>query len=109
MEPQTFISENLDYKGIIFGTNHRIDVSLIKTRAFKSEGYNFFDKIYFIDLNVLKIIKHLDVTTGQRDKVSVILEIEEILHHNYGNESDFEMVFELLNIPYNKINFYFLN
>ena len=98
-----------DYRSIKIAANHGIDISLQKARLFQLEDFNLFDKIYVMDRNNLKIIKQLAETSEQRDKVSLILKNEEVPDPYYGDESDFEMVFGLLDNACDKIRFDLIN
>jgi len=99
------IGKSPDYRSIKVAADQGIDISLQKARAFKLEDFNLFDKIYVMDRNNLKIIKQLAETPEQRDKVSLILENEEVPDPYYGDESNFKIVFELLNEACEKIKF----
>ncbi len=98
-----------DYRSIKIAADHGIDISLQKARVFKLEDFNLFDKIYVMDRNNLKIIKQLAETPEQRDKVSLILENEDLQDPYYGDESNFKIVFELLNEACEKIKFDLIN
>lgn len=99
------IGKSPDYRSIKVAADHGIDISLQKARAFKLEDFNLFDKIYVMDRNNLKIIKQLAETPEQIDKVSLILENEEVPDPYCGDESNFKIVFELLNEACEKIKF----
>ena len=103
------IGKSPDYRSIKIATDHGIDISLQKAREFKLEDFNLFDKIYVMDRNNLKIIKQLAETPEQRDKVSLILKNEDVPDPYYGDESDFKIVFELLNEACEKIKFDLIN
>ena len=103
------IGKSPDHRSIKVAADHRIDISHQKARAFKLEDFNLFDKIYVMDRNNLKIIKQLAETPEQRDKVSLILENEEVPDPYYGDESNFKIVFELLNEACEKIKFDLIN
>ena len=103
------IGKSPDYRSIKIAADHGIDISLQKARVFKLEDFNLFDKIYVMDRNNLKIIKQLAETPEQRDKVSLILENEDLQDPYYGDESDFKIVFELLNEACEKIKFDLIN
>ena len=103
------IGKSPDYRSIKVASDHGIDISLQKARAFKLEDFNLFDKIYVMDRNNLKIIKQLAETPEQRDKVSLILENEEVPDPYYGDESNFKIVFKLLNEACEKIKFDLIN
>ena len=97
-----------DYRSIKIAANHGIDISLQKARPFQLEDFNLFDKIYVMDRNNLKVIEQLAETSEQRDKVSLILENEEVPDPYYGHESDFKMVFRILDNACDKIKFDFI-
>ena len=103
------IGKSPDYRSIKIAADHGIDISLQKARVFKLEDFNLFDKIYVMDRNNLKIIKQLAETPEQRDKVSLILENEDVQDPYYGDESNFKIVFELLNEACEKIKFDLIN
>ena len=103
------IGKSPDCRSIKVAANHGIDISLQKARPFQLEDFSLFDKIYVMDRNNLKIIKQLAETSEQRDKVSLILKNEEVPDPYYGDESDFEMVFGLLDNACDKIRFDLIN
>jgi protein-tyrosine phosphatase len=103
------IGKSPDYRSIKIAADHGIDISLQKARVIKLEDFNLFDKIYVMDRNNLKIIKQLAETPEQRDKVSLILENEDLQDPYYGDESNFKIVFELLNEACEKIKFDLIN
>ncbi len=98
-----------DYRSIKVASDHGIDIGLQKARAFQVEDFNLFDKIYVMDRNNLKVIKQLAETSKQRDKVSLILENQEVPDPYFGDERDFKMVFGLLNKACDKIKFDLIN
>tara|TARA_A100001015_G_scaffold23584_1_gene26625 strand:+ start:248 stop:670 length:423 start_codon:yes stop_codon:yes gene_type:complete len=103
------IGKSPDHRSIKIAADHGIDISLQKARVFKLEDFNLFDRIYVMDRNNLKIIKQLSETPEQRDKVSLILENEDLQDPYYGDESNFKIVFELLNEACEKIKFDLIN
>ena len=103
------IGKSPDHRSIKVAADHGIDISLQKARAFKLEDFNLFDKIYVMDSNNLKIIKQLAETLEQSNKVSLILENEDVPDPYYGDESDFKIVFKLLNEACEKIKFDLIN
>ena len=103
------IGKSPDHRSIKVAADHGIDISNQKARAFKLEDFNLFDKIYVMDSNNLKIIKQLAETLEQSNKVSLILENEDVPDPYYGDESDFKIVFELLNEACEKIKFDLIN
>ena len=103
------IGKSPDHRSIKVAADHGIDISNQKARAFKLEDFNLFDKIYVMDNNNLKIIKQLAETLEQSNKVNLILENEDVPDPYYGDESDFKIVFELLNEACEKIKFDLIN
>ena len=99
------IGKSPDHRSIKVAADHGIDISLQKARPFQLEDFNLFNKIYVMDRNNLKVIEQLAETSEQRDKVSLILKNEEVPDPYYGDESDFEMVFGLLDNACDKIRF----
>jgi protein-tyrosine phosphatase len=103
------IGKSPDYRSIKIAADHGIDISLQKARAFRLEDFNLFDKIYVMDRNNLKTIKQLAETPEQKVKVSLILKNKDVPDPYYGDESDFKIVFELLNEACEKIKFDLIN
>jgi protein-tyrosine phosphatase len=97
------IGKSPDYRSIKIAAKHGIDISLHKARAFKVEDFNIFDRIYVMDRNNLENIKLLAETQEEKNKMCLILENEEVSDPFYGDESDFKIVFDLLNNACNKI------
>jgi protein-tyrosine phosphatase len=97
------IGKSPDYRSIKIAAKHEIDISLHKARAFKVEDFNIFDRIYVMDRNNLENIKLLAETQEEKNKMCLILENEEVSDPFYGDESDFKIVFDLLNNACNKI------
>lgn len=97
------IGKSPDHRSIKVAANHGIDISHQQARAFQTVDFNRFDRIYVMDRNNLKNVISLAQTAKDRERVSLILENEEVPDPYYGEESDFEMVFDLLNNACEKI------
>ena len=97
------IGESPDYRSIKIAAKHGIDISLQKSRAFKVEDFNIFDRIYVMDRNNLKNIKLLAETQEEKNKVCLILENEEVPDPYYGGGNGFEIVYNMLDKACDKI------
>ena len=97
------IGKSPDHRSIKVAANHGIDISHQQARAFQTVDFNRFDRIYVMDRNNLENIKLLAETQEEKNKVCLILEIEEVPEPYYGDENDFKKVFDLLNNACNKI------
>ena len=97
------VGDRPDHRSIATAKAHGIDISHQRGRQFKVTDFDTFDHIFVMDqsnyTNVIKLARgHSDI-----GKVKLILEIDDdILNKNvkdpyYGDESDFEDVYQLLN------------
>lgn len=95
--------ENPDKRAVATAKNHGIDISKQRSRPITTEDFEYFDKIYCMDLSVLEDVISLAKNEEQRAKVSLFLEEAGIEGNNYEvfdpywSEMDgFEKVYELL-------------
>ena len=98
-----------DIRSIKVAKKYGIDLSTIKSRAFRVSDFDLFDHIFVMDQsnleNVLNLARHKNDTL----KVSLILneiapnENLEVPDPYYGNDQGFEIIYELLNEACNKL------
>jgi len=93
-----------DKRAIEVCINNGVDISAKRQRLFKAEDFDIFDKIYVMDLNNMKDVKKASRNEDDLQKVSFILNecnSKKNLHvpdPYYGRMTDFEKVFELLDM-----------
>lgn len=95
--------ENPDRRATAIAKKHGVDISAQISRPVTIEDFDYFDKIYCMDLSVLEDVISLARTEEQRAKVSLFLEEAGIPGNNYEvfdpywSEMDgFEQVYKLL-------------
>ncbi|MCT3646830.1 low molecular weight phosphotyrosine protein phosphatase [Elizabethkingia anophelis] len=95
--------EHPDKRSVKVAALHNIDISKQHSRPIQPKDLEYFDRIYCMDRNNLKDVSAMAKNEGQRQKISLILDV---LHDNnntevpdpyWGNQQDFEDVFQLLN------------
>ncbi|KUJ56672.1 low molecular weight protein-tyrosine-phosphatase [Chryseobacterium aquaticum] len=102
--------ENPDKRAVKTAANHGIDISKQKSRPIRLSDLENFDKIYCMDLKNFEDVISMTKNEEQRKKVSLFL--EEVGNHQdcevpdpyWGDMSDFEKVFHLLDAACNKIS-----
>ena len=103
------IGKSPDRRSIKVAASHGIDISDQSARVFQTSDFDRFDKIFVMDRNNLKNVRRLARTEDEKQKVSLILGDHEVPDPYYGGESDFQLVFDLLDNACNKIKEDFLN
>ncbi|AYO57269.1 protein-tyrosine-phosphatase [Chryseobacterium sp. 6424] len=95
--------ENPDKRATSIAKKHGIDISKQRSRPITTEDFEYFDRIYCMDLSVLEDVISLAKNDEQRAKVSLFLEEAGIEGNNYEvfdpywSEMDgFEKVYQLL-------------
>ncbi|MDV3736606.1 protein-tyrosine-phosphatase [Elizabethkingia anophelis] len=95
--------EHPDKRSVKVAALHNIDISKQRSRPIQPKDLEYFDRIYCMDRNNLKDVSVMAKNEGHRQKISLILDV---LHDNnntevpdpyWGNQQDFEDVFQLLN------------
>ncbi|QQM26905.1 low molecular weight protein-tyrosine-phosphatase [Elizabethkingia sp. M8] len=95
--------EHPDKRSVKVAALHNIDISKQRSRPIQPKDLEYFDRIYCMDRNNLKDVSAMAKNEGQRQKISLILDV---LHDNnntevpdpyWGNQQDFEDVFQSLN------------
>lgn len=96
------INEVPDHRTIDNAKKDGVDIHKLRARKFKVEDFDAFDKIYVMDANNYKDVLALTKNEAHKNKVDYLLNV---LHPNqnkhvpdpyYGNEKDFEEVFQLV-------------
>lgn len=86
-----------DKRSIEAAEKHSIDLSKQKSRPFASSDFENFDKIYCMDQYNYDDVLSFAKNNSDREKVSLILENgKDVPDPYYGNNEDFEEVFQLL-------------
>ena len=92
-----------DLRMIQTAKSNGIDISDLRARQFTSQDYEDFDRIYVMDQSNYKNVLALANSNADRQKVSLFLdhlypnEQLEVPDPYYGNQSDFDAVFTLVN------------
>jgi len=96
------INEAPDNRTIANAKKNGVDISKLRARKFSTEDFDVFDKIYVMDANNYKDVLALTKNNTHKSKVDYLLNV---LHPNqnkyvpdpyYGNDEDFEEVFQLV-------------
>ena len=89
--------KNPDSRSIKTGHQYNIDISQQRSRHFSEKDFEEFDHIYCMDQNNLEDVLSLAKTHAQRNKVSLILENNQVVPDPYwGGLRDFDDVYQLL-------------
>lgn len=84
--------------------SHDLDLSQLRARTFTKSDFNDFDHIYCMDRSNLKNVLLLADSQQQKQKVSLILENDEVPDPYFGDdEQGFEHVYQLLESACKKI------
>ena len=96
--------KNPDHRSIETGEKYDVDISQQRSRPFTEKDFEEFDRIYCMDKNNLEDVLSLAKTETQRNKVSLILENNQVVPDPYwGGMNDFDDVYELLDKACEKI------
>lgn len=97
------VGDTPDYRSISVAKSHGIDISQQRGRQFKTSDFDTFDHIFVMDQSNFNDVVKLARNPKDIAKVKLLLEIDESIDNKtvadpyYGDESDFETVFQLLN------------
>jgi protein-tyrosine phosphatase len=97
------IGEQPDKRSVAVAKSNGIDISLQSARQFKVSDFDTFNVIYAMDLSNYTNVINLARNTNDIAKVKLILEEDDSISNKnvpdpyYGNMSDFEYVFNILN------------
>ena len=92
-----------DLRMIQTAKSNGIDISDLRARQFTSQDYEDFDRIYVMDQSNYKNVLALANSNADRQKVYLLLDHLypnkqlEVPDPYYGNQSDFDAVFTLVN------------
>jgi protein-tyrosine phosphatase len=92
-----------DLRMIQTAKSNGIDISDLRARQFNTKDFTAFDRIYVMDQSNYKNVLALANSNADRQKVSLFLdhlypnEQLEVPDPYYGNQSDFDAVFTLVN------------
>jgi protein-tyrosine phosphatase len=96
------VGEAPDRRTIANAKKNGVDLSKLRARQFSPSDFDEFDRIWVMDMNNLKNVLQHARTDDHKKKVDLFLNV---LHPNsnsevpdpyYGDESDFEHVFQLV-------------
>jgi low molecular weight protein-tyrosine phosphatase len=96
------IGEAPDHRTIANAKKNGVDISKLRARKFKAEDFDAFDKIYVMDDSNYKDVLALTKNEAHKHKVDYILNVlqpdqnKHVPDPYYGNEKDFEEVFQLV-------------
>ncbi|MGE8534586.1 MAG: low molecular weight protein-tyrosine-phosphatase [Chryseobacterium sp.] len=94
--------EHPDKRAVKTAANHNIDISKQRSRPITRKDFETFDRIYCMDIDVLQDVVSKTRNEEERQKVSLFLEVlgdhenAEVPDPYWGDMSDFEKVFQLL-------------
>ncbi|TZF94989.1 low molecular weight phosphotyrosine protein phosphatase [Chryseobacterium panacisoli] len=94
--------EHPDKRAVKIAANHNIDISKQRSRPITRKDFETFDKIYCMDIDVLQDVVSKTRNEEERQKISLFLEVlgdhenAEVPDPYWGDMSDFEKVFQLL-------------
>lgn len=94
--------EHPDKRAVKTAANHNIDISKQRSRPITRKDFETFDKIYCMDIDVFEDVVSKTRNEEERQKISLFLEIlgdhenAEVPDPYWGDMSDFEKVFQLL-------------
>lgn len=96
------VGDSPDHRSIAVAKSYGIDISNQKGRQFKTSDFDTFDFIYTMDESIYQNVISLARNNNDIAKVKCILEVDDSIQDTrvpdpyYGNISDFETVFQLL-------------
>ena len=103
------ICQNPDKRSIANAIKHKIDISKLVAREFTKIDFENFDLIFAMDSSNYNDILRLANNENQKNKVHLLLnalsfkENKAVPDPYYGNETDFEIVFNLIDEACEKI------
>lgn len=96
------IGEAPDHRTIVNAAAHGVDLKPLRARQFDPADFDRFDLIFVMDQQNLRNVLNLTADKKQQQKVLLFLEytgnanVKEVPDPYYGDASDFEQVFQLL-------------
>ncbi|MGS2725879.1 low molecular weight protein-tyrosine-phosphatase [Psychroserpens sp. BH13MA-6] len=104
------VGDSPDHRSIAVAKNNGIDISAQRGRQFQVSDFDTFDYIYVMDPSNFENVVKLARNTSDIAKVKLILEMDDSITEKrvpdpyYGDLSDFEYVYELLESVCTKIS-----
>ncbi|WP_299335637.1 low molecular weight protein-tyrosine-phosphatase [uncultured Psychroserpens sp.] len=104
------VGDSPDHRSITVAKSNGIDISKQQGRQFKISDFDTFDYIFAMDQSNYDNIIKLARNTSDIGKVKLILEVDDSVNDKrvpdpyYGDISDFEHVFSLLNSACTKLS-----
>lgn len=92
-----------DHRSIEVAKKHGIDIAHYRARKFNPADFDDFDLIYAMDRTNFGDISAIAEKDEHRNKIRLILQDENVPDPYYGDEKDFEEVFQLLDKVTDKI------
>ncbi|MFN3951128.1 MAG: low molecular weight protein-tyrosine-phosphatase [Thermaurantimonas sp.] len=98
------VGEKPDPRTIKNALQHGLDLSMKRARQFRMNDFESFDLIYCADKSILDALRSMAQTPEHISKIKLMTEeayprqMIEVPDPYYGTESDFEKVFQLLDI-----------
>ena len=90
------IGRSPDLRSIEVAAKNSIDISDQKARKFEINDFQRFDKILVMDRKNLSDLKRLAPSDKAANKLSLLWENNEVPDPYYGDEDDFNAVFEII-------------
>ena len=84
-----------DHRSIKIGLKHNIDIRSQRSRQIKAIDFTNFDEIYAVDQSIYQRLLELAPEKKLQNKVKMIDDID-VHDPYYGDENDFEAVFQQL-------------
>jgi len=92
-----------DIRSIATAKAHQIDISQQEARQFTRNDFEAFDYIYVMDKDNLRNVLAMAKTEGERNKVRLLLETEEVEDPYYGGPEGFNIVYKKIYTACKKI------
>lgn len=90
------VGEAPDHRTIANARKNGVDLSALRARQFSAKDFDDFDRIYVMDRSNLRNVLSLAKNDRHKSKVSLFLADAEVPDPYYGDETDFEQVFQLV-------------
>lgn len=95
--------ETPDHRAVSVARKFGIDISGLQARQISTTDFEFFDLILVMDESNFRNVTALIEDEQHLSKVKMILADRDVPDPYWGDESDFELVFELLNLATDEI------
>lgn len=95
------VGEAPDHRTVANAKKNGVDLSQLRARQFSVSDFDAFDKVYVMDKSNLEKVIRLAKNEVHKNKVSLFLDAvygnsAEVPDPYYGNEKEFEQVFQLV-------------